>query len=340
MWGPGADEEKREKNEGERGRDASREKWIRDGQIESVRKQRRVISDPADRAEDQDGDEEGEWVEIRLDRKGRLGHMDEGVGGRTSSASDDDVPPFHLDLEDSPRLPVRTPVANGDACIHADCRDASPSPTTTTASSSGPSACLDGPFGLGETRRHARRPRYPVGLSEAERTERDRKAEEKARKAAAKRHARRMDLLRGDGMTALTIDVPQSRTAAHPSRDAHWNTDAVLPTPPIAHRPSSLRLASHVRTSASSLDAFLADVLHPLDSLSLSFADVQTVGGSVGSPSAEELICVEALVVRKVAGGGDGGGDGVDDPGGVDDEWYGGEEDGWGLGGNDVWELG
>jgi hypothetical protein len=48
-----------------------------------------------------------------------------------------------------------------------------------------------------------------------------------------------------------------------------------------------------------------------------------------------ELICVEALVVRKPLFDSSGYGLAPDE----DEVEWGGEEDGWGLGGNDVWGL-
>ena len=155
----------------------------------------------------------------------------------------------------------------------------------------------------------------------------------KARKALLRREARRLDLLRGDGTSALNPHAPS--------------------------RPSSLRLASPIQASSANLPineedndgenpdgAFLQNLLvTPLDSLSLSFADVQTVPPVPPEsppnelpardafdhpdasdtrdlhdtlPPGDEKICVEALVVRKV----------VHEEG---DGWWGGQDDGWGL---------
>ncbi|WVF68317.1 hypothetical protein IAT40_003082 [Kwoniella sp. CBS 6097] len=154
-------------------------------------------------------------------------------------------------------------------------------------------------------------------------------------------------------------------------------------------RPSSLRLATPTDLPE---DWFVDDLLHiPLDSLSLSFADVQSIpaneadvtsgavipaatpklddpdktlsaGGTLstklsdsqeeanwvdenaeGEREWDELICVEALVVRKSQYDGTGanvdpGEDGIISHGSDvgEEEWsYGGEEDVWGFGGDD-----
>jgi hypothetical protein len=99
-------------------------------------------------------------------------------------------------------------------------------------------------------------------------------------------------------------------------------------------------------------DQFIDALSLPLDSLSLSFADVTTVDDAhtagaqtvVGSPDdrrvhmhEEETICVEALVVRKQDDWGYGPTE--DDGwgfGGDDDGWgFGGDDDGWGFGGDE-----
>ncbi|WVQ84790.1 hypothetical protein IAT38_006947 [Cryptococcus sp. DSM 104549] len=198
------------------------------------------------------------------------------------------------------------------------------------------------------------------------------KESKKRRKSMAKQEQRRLDLLRGDGTNPMWAEMaPLSATLS--SNPSHF----ALPHQPV--RPSSLRLATPADAPDDS--SFMDDLLHiPLDSLSLSFADVHTVSGdapSSGQPSptastslsaaasdtelalpldddallagkvvpppvGDEMICVEALVVRKVQHdhGGDEDGDGEDGSGEDDDvedeEWaYGGEEDVWGFGGDE-----
>ncbi|WRT69896.1 uncharacterized protein IL334_006887 [Kwoniella shivajii] len=186
------------------------------------------------------------------------------------------------------------------------------------------------------------------------------KNSKKRRKSAAKSEARRLDLLRGDGTNPMWTELTSSSATAVSTNTSDTdslqpcnNTDApifTLPHQPL--RPSSLRLAT-----PSTEESFLDDLLHiPLDSLSLSFADVRTISeedeeeedpvpiltseDTQVSPSDEsaevhearvdELICVEALVVRKVQHDED---DEVDEEA---EEWsYGGEEDVWGFGGDD-----
>lgn len=206
---------------------------------------------------------------------------------RSSSATDEDIPPFHLDLEES----------------------LFPAPTLP-ASSNG----------------WQRRPKAPPGMSDAEVAEREKKAELKRIKSVARREQRRLDLLRGDGKspTPLTTNEASSRVL-------------VLPHQPA--RPSSLRLAAPDSPEAG----FINNLLHlPLDSLSLSFAEVHTVT-SEETPSlstsadtvyampmtGEDMICVEALVVRKGGFGGE------------DEGWgFGGDEDGWGFGADELEEVG
>jgi hypothetical protein len=147
--------------------------------------------------------------------------------------------------------------------------------------------------------------------------EKRRKGDIKRAKAAEKREARRLDLLRGDGMSPPLFDDPLLGSSV----DNVVNTIPEVPAP----RTSSLRLAVPVSTPTPNLDdeetQLLNDLISlPLDSLSLSFADVQTVRArspSISSSSSsteyapdqedveedediEELLCVEALVVRKV----------------------------------------
>ncbi|ODO07716.1 hypothetical protein I350_03290 [Cryptococcus amylolentus CBS 6273] len=176
-------------------------------------------------------------------------------------------------------------------------------------------------------------------------------SDKKRRRSAARQEKRRLDLLRGDGTNPLFSDE---------------SSKIVMPHQPA--RPSSLRLATPAEMPE---DSFGDDLLHiPLDSLSLSFADVRTVASPTPSSSAslpralsplsaasdaemvlplddpalasstivpppvsEELICVEALVVRKVQHGHGGEGEDEDGEGDDSEEWgYGGEEDVWGFG--------
>ncbi|KAK8849823.1 hypothetical protein IAR55_005159 [Kwoniella newhampshirensis] len=185
------------------------------------------------------------------------------------------------------------------------------------------------------------------------------KDDKKRRKSIARQKQRRMDLLRGDGTNPMWTELTTGGLISH-----HPSSSAV-PNQPI--RPSSLRLATPVDSPA---DSFIDDLLHiPLDSLSLSFADVRTVSGTnnddersassvcsspaeteyapqlslvdhaleqdstISPPPGEELICVEALVVRKTQHdhGEDGEGDGEEE-----EDWgYGGDEDVWGFGAED-----
>lgn len=193
------------------------------------------------------------------------------------------------------------------------------------------------------------------------------RSESKRLKAAARREQRRMDLLRGDGTSSMPYTDRSSSPVAEFIGHAP-NSSAILAAAKLPHqpaRPSSLRLArTHSGTVAFSPpptihdteaitgpdDAFLDGLSLPLDSLSLSFADVTTMDESgaqtvVASPESqptlvpEEMICVEALVVRK-RNEDEWTFDGCHEEefayGGEEDGWgFGGEEDGWGFGGND-----
>ncbi|UOH84451.1 hypothetical protein LQV05_001252 [Cryptococcus neoformans] len=213
------------------------------------------------------------------------------------------------------------------------------------------------------------------------------KSDKKRRKSAAKQEQRRLDLLRGDGTNPMWAE-----RANQSSKFPLETSKAVLPHQPA--RPSSLRLATPAECPDNS---FVDDLLHvPLDSLSLSFADVRTVSSTCPSqshyphshphsaqlstpspirplspvsdhsattttktgietdmflplddaaltaneilapPPGEELICVEALVVRKVQHDHDREDeDGEAEEEGEDDWGYGGEEDVWGFGAED-----
>ena len=179
-------------------------------------------------------------------------------------------------------------------------------------------------------------------LTGAQREERDRKSMAKATKSNARREARRLDLLRGDGMnTLMSDDAPPADDINDSSSSSALSTRSTI-------RSSSLRLVapcssvtSPTQSSARGEDTLIQDLLlTPLDNLSLSFADVRTIRPSSPSSSSSsteyaptwvsadtpeyvvtgnEKICVEALVVRKTA---------WDDAAG----WgWGGDDDGWGL---------
>jgi len=263
----------------------------------------------------------------------------------SASGIDDDIPPFDLELEDGP-----------------------------------PASSL--PQDDGTRRRKPKKTAVPEQMQMSAK-----KSEAKRLKLAKKREERRMDLLRGDGMSPDWHDINSSddpfptpldsdNSTTTPSLTTHLL--AKLPHQPA--RPSSLRLASPA-PSSSTIRPSPDDQDHegpmwslsqtPLDSLSLSFADVQiqdispissppspaskvdTVNafalpaGSSDGPlptpgeggviqvvrplTGKEMVCVEALVVRKVQHGHGADGDGV----GSEEE----EECGWG-GEDDVWGLG
>ena len=293
-----------------------------DGFGEPSNKEKQIVFDTANLSSS--GDDE-EIDEFEHDPGSRLS---------TRAAEDDDydVPPFHLDLEDA------------EVMIH-------PGPRKRFV----PLEAHENtePNVKGWPSRKVKQP-TPSKLSQAEQKS---KTSAKARKAMERREARRMDLLRGDGMTPSPFDIASEQGGM-----------SIVPHAPA--RPSSLRLAtpapditaSTISTSltdkgnkitlessapeeeAEGDDSFLQNLLSlPLDSLSLSFADVRTITPSSPSLSAssissteyaptqhetegyvekgDERICVEALVVRKVA---------VDE-----DEWgWGGDDDAWGLSGD------
>lgn len=262
-----------------------------------------------------------------------------------------------------------------------------------------------------------------------QRAEREAKSEEKLRKRAEKREERRMSLLRGDGHGVGVEPTTLQSTSLHSSstvsisgasesssqqdlqdiQDVTHRLSSLRLPPPLAHSAHDTRIieeglssTQHDRRTGIDADSdpdFFGELLHtPLDSLSLSFADVRTVraatdsagsdseppspddwadisgppdaihgvgakspeiqngnhGTDGGYDSAErrsvstmataihsddqsnpelELICVEALVVRKPLFERVGYGLAPDE----DEVEWGGEEDGWGLGGNDVW---
>lgn len=150
----------------------------------------------------------------------------------------------------------------------------------------------------------------PFSLDDAHRTSPvsiEGKAAAKRRKAAQRREARRLDLLRGDGTASASPSVSEG-LGSGVSGGA---------SPASASRPGS-GLASaasadgHGHGSGTPDEAFIDGLAIPLDTLSLSFADMADADER---PGHEERICVEALVVRKSAV----------------DEYY-GEEDSWGFG--------
>ncbi|WVW87144.1 hypothetical protein I302_109201 [Kwoniella bestiolae CBS 10118] len=196
---------------------------------------------------------------------------------------------------------------------------------------------------------------------------RSKKDDQKRRKSTARSEARRLDLLRGDGTNPMWREMnlndsnDNTPASSSPSTEILDQTSNQLTSPHfvIPHqpaRPSSLRLTSPPFQQEE--EPFLDDLLHlPLDSLSLSFADVRELPEPV-SPSTtstsptethspldelpigddpkaqgdgEEMICVEALVVRKLQHDEDG-----NDEDDEEEVWgYGGEEDVWGFGGDE-----
>ncbi|WWC95610.1 hypothetical protein V866_002475 [Kwoniella sp. B9012] len=217
------------------------------------------------------------------------------------------------------------------------------------------------------TKDHSSSPRGKPSPSPPSRP-RSRKDEKKRRKSAAKSEARRLDLLRGDGTnpmwkemhfdgqftdttTMVPDDTPCSETILPPTTDGNPASSPHFTIPYQPARPSSLRLTTPIQQES---EPFLDDLLHlPLDSLSLSFADVRELSEPDSpisctetethtpldelhiddeSQQGEEMICVEALVVRKLQHDEDGEDDQEDE----EEIWgYGGEEDVWGFGGDD-----
>jgi hypothetical protein len=185
------------------------------------------------------------------------------------------------------------------------------------------------------------------------------KFDAKRAKLAKRREERRMDLLRGDGMSTTWLDSRSSSSIAPPG----LTSQLLAKIPHQPSRPSSLRLASPAPSTSTIRptrtegddgdDGSLWGLSEtPLDSLSLSFADVQiqdvsppispidssTSGlgldwssgltGIVRPITGKEMVCVEALVVRKVQHG-----HGVDGDGSEEEECgWGGQDDVWGLG--------
>ncbi|WVQ66260.1 uncharacterized protein L199_004439 [Kwoniella botswanensis] len=217
------------------------------------------------------------------------------------------------------------------------------------------------------TKDHPSSPRGKTSPSPPSRP-RSRKDEKKRRKSAAKSEARRLDLLRGDGTNPMwkemhsdgqfsnatdmvRNDTPCSETTLPATKNGNPASSPHFTIPYQPARPSSLRLTSPIQQES---EPFLDDLLHlPLDSLSLSFADVRELSEPDSpisctetethtpidqlhidndSQQGEEMICVEALVVRKLQHDEDG----EDDQDDEEEIWgYGGEEDVWGFGGDD-----
>lgn len=179
----------------------------------------------------------------------------------SSRAEDDDDAHFHLDLDTPPRPASATSATSAST------------PTSTTS------------------RSRAQTPAQAAASAEAAA-----RAEAKRHKSAARREARRLDLLRGDGTGLPFADrsrspvaefighAPATHTIAHmlpphaSGTSAAQYAQSVLPHRPA--RPSSLRLE---RKPASEGDDFVDGLGLPLDSLSLSFADVHSAATSPGA---------------------------------------------------------
>lgn len=311
-------------------RERGREVWTdEDGYVGNVQRQKQVIFDPEDMEGSTDDDEDGDGV------GSMAGRTRTNSTATPISTEDEDIPPFHLDLEQEQE--PEDPHILATSIKHRWKRH------TRTST-------LD------------RAPQVKVlSMTEEEQRFRLMKDEAKRLKSAKKREDRRLDLLRGDGRSPIPIPLPAPPTS-------NGNGSAIR---------SSLRLTNPYPIMED--EAFPLDLLTtPLDNLSLSFASVQTItrplddtppspcsssdrlgyGADIDNLNAEvdlgvdgakgekiELICVEALVVRK---GPHGVGralskvededeeeveDDEEEEGEEEEEWeYGGEEDGWGFG--------
>lgn len=283
---------------------------------QQIRAGKQFIFDPQD-LKDADTDEDESPISAAVGEASR----------RCRSNTDEDVPPFHLDLEDAV-LGSGDSVASGTSRLNDGLREMRTTFTTP--------------------------PKTKIRHSSTKRL-----------KMAKKREARRMDLLRGDGTNPLWTDLQTTNEAGEAIAPTSISPSAVLTkVPNQPTRPSSLRLASPAvesnarhRADANNDDEESLWSLSqlPLDSLSLSFANVQIENISPpSSPSSEteyamplyddpsewhsangprplsgeEMICVEALVVRKVQHGHGADGDGTDE----EVCGWGGEDDGWGFG--------
>jgi hypothetical protein len=288
-----------------------------------------------------------------------------------------DIPPFQLDLDDLPETPTTS----------------SPPALSEQSLSTG----RDAKVYKGRWKKTRKKPPpKPVPAEDAE--EKRRKAEAKSVKAAQKREARRLDLLRGDGMSPVLSSLMGGSSSDSESMASSFESGISIPAPITrglkvpnitsvvvgSSRPSSLRLSTPVSSpekdhtaihdkmsngnddgededpdnDSESDSKLINDLLHlPLDSLSLSFADVRTIkaGSPLASPSSSssteigeviwagdvedelgeygrgegegrdgemELLCVEALVVRKVNHD-------------EEEEIVDGAEDVWGFGGGE-----
>lgn len=232
---------------------------------------------------------------------------------------DEDVPPFHLDMDEETSVPSPLPCIPGQrdhkiSGAFARTSDfvnaASPEPSERKKRKwkrwKKVKAGTDDPDWPGSAS-------HPILTAE----QRD-KARLKAAKSAAKREHRRMELYKGDGMDPNWAERFGGGSGVSGPRDESLIREhgpetpgGPSPLPAMPHqpnRPSSLRLAtpasgnhdslisgyatsSFPRASPSSssspstptsptseTDHFVADLLHiPLDNLSLSFAEVQTV---------------------------------------------------------------
>ena len=305
-------------------------------QDDAISKERQIVFDlPTGSEGESSGDDD--IIEVseerrpqRIDRKQRpkAKPLDVDVG---ALRSDDDVPPFHLDLEDAPK------------------------PST-------------GKEWTTRYRANAKGRATPAHPNRLPPDEYARRSNAKARKAMERREARRLSLLRGDGMTPSPFDllddaVDEFAAGMSPHAPARPSSlRLVAPAPTLDATPRQIGMNDSAEDKEDEEDsAIIQDLLSlPLDSLSLSFADVRTVATSPplspassssteyaptmsmsarialddeehveeledvdekgGEDSGDERICVEALVVRKMLHEED------------EDAWgWGGHDDGWGL---------
>jgi hypothetical protein len=298
--------------------------WPNDnaGQEGSVSKERQIVFDLPTGSEGELSADDEDIIEVSEERRARRldrpSHTTKPVAtAQDGTRSDDDVPPFHLDLEDAPNTtPAGDRWTSRRAKVKARGQTRNPNPNQLPPHES---AC---------------------------------KLNAKARKAMERREARRLSLLRGDGMTPSPFDllddaVEDSAAGISPHAPSRPSSLRLVPPAPITHPPAEIKNDQMEEEEES---AVIQDLLSlPLDSLSLSFADVRTVAaspplsptssssteyaptmytrnteddedGTDGLDSGDERICVEALVVRKVLHEED------------EEAWgWGGDDDGWGL---------
>lgn len=148
------------------------------------------------------------------------------------------------------------------------------------------------------------------------------KNDARRQRAQARRERRYADLLAGDGCN-VDVDADDSwlglvdhatdkdSIGALTSANLHALTHVRAGLHSLSLNEADRNRASSLRLAVSPVGSPPADEIElltaPLDSLSLSFADVRTVTGedtksvssSDGPLASEEMICVEALVVRK-----------------------------------------